>query len=344
MANCNEDGCSVLTTGICVNGLALDVCPHYSLEGSSEIMEVGESATIEENDSVIEDLNTVKILDTHSGKSLTLTEANKIARSSLTRLIILAGMPDAGKTTLILSLMYLFDNNPSYVNYIFAGSETLLDFEEKSHPSKIDSQKKEEITVRTPFGPPSFLHLKVIDSKKERKAVDLLFTDISGEAFKSLRDNTQECKNFSLGRRADHFTLFFDTQKLTSVRDRALSKSSGLGILRGLIEADTLLPDTNIQIVFSRYDLFGDNEKKNNEQYISTIKEEISKKYGELYKIEFIEIACRPKTGKFNFGHGLEKLFPIWVERSSLDSARANSQELVHQNTNRQFMKYKYKK
>lgn len=339
MASCNEDGCEVLTTGICINNLGLDTCPHYKSDSDIDIDE-NNSIEIDKIKDVETELIPANVIDVYSGKALTLSEVNRISYSALTRLIILAGMPDCGKTTLLLSIMHIFETHSSFNGFVFAGSETLLDFEEKSHPSKIDSDNDDPNTGRTPLGPPIFLHIKVCDTNDNGKIVDLLFTDISGERFRTLKDSTLECKKFILARRADHFALFFDTQRLTSLKDRASAKSAGMGILRSLTEAGSIQPYTNLQIIFSRWDLFSkEGDKKIHDNFINLLKEDIRSSYNKIYKVDFFEISARPYRSKLPFAFGIEKIFPIWVNNCLLDNNKIN-QEIYNPKSSRQFLCY----
>ncbi|HEX8016839.1 MAG TPA: hypothetical protein VF465_16530 [Flavobacterium sp.] len=332
-----------------MNGLELDECPHYSKEdndnvAAQEINDEDLDQDDQDNQSFLKanEVNRENLKDVHSGKALTLDEANKIAKSVLARVIVLAGMPEAGKTTLLLTLMHLFSSKLSFKEYIFAGSQTLIDFEEKSHPSKIDSDISTPETGRTPVGPHTFMHIGVADLATLNNKINLLFTDISGETFKALKDSAEECQKFELGARADHFVLFFDTKDLTSLKERANSKAAGLGMLRGLTEAGTLLPTTKIQIVFSKWDLFDQEKKENNLQFLEVLKDEIRKNYGEKYAVSFYEISCRSKDGTFTFGYGLDKLFLSWVNQSQLDHNEIQNSEVENEFELSQFLKFKY--
>lgn len=343
MAYCDEDGCQVLTTGICVNGLVLDECPHYK-EGVKE--EESDDLDNEEETEEISDLDSnqkIEEIDVYSGEALKLSEVNRISTNAISRLIILAGMPDAGKTTLLLSLMHLFQTKPQFGDYIFAGSETLLDFEEKAHPSKAESENFEENTGRTPFADPTFLHLSVAKQGSE-ETTDLIFTDISGELFNALKDSTQECEKFTLAERADQFVILFDAERLTTYKDRANAKTSGIGIIKSLIQAGTLKPHTRIQVVFSRWDLYLKKGKdENHDEFIELLKSDLREQFGKSFKIEFYEVSARPKGNHLTFGHGLDKIFPLWVSESILDlqTAVENGQEIT---SKRQFLKYQFKK
>ena len=346
MPSCNEDGCQVAITGRCVNNLQLDTCPHYSSDENDKIANDTTSQTIgNKNESVNNDINmrdqSEDIVDVYSGKALELYDVNKISLSRVTKLIMLAGMPDAGKTTLILSLMHLFQTRPYFSDYIFAGSKTLLDFEEKGHPSKIASNNDAANTNRTSDKPPQFLHLRVLNTK-HHKSSEVLFTDISGERFKAIRDSTDVAKKFTLALRADSFVLFFDTKRITSLEDRASSKTSALGILKSLIQAGTLLSYTHIQVVFSRWDLFSnDNDKVLHSEYINLLKVDIEKLLAGKYPLSYFEVAARPATPDFEFGHGIEELLKAWLQSGISGEIDAPLKRFQNGTSSRHFLNFR---
>ncbi len=341
MAYCNEDGCEVLTTGKCVNGLSLSECPHYrEIEGDENIEEL-ESNSEKQEESIDSNKQITEMIDVYSGKALTLGEVNRISSAAICRLIILAGMPDAGKTTLLLSLMHLFQNNPEFEDYLFAGSETLLDFEEKAHPSTAESENLEEKTGRTPIGPPTFLHLAVF-SKTTGQTTNLLFTDISGELFNALKDSTEQSRNFTIAERADQFVILFDADRITKIQDRANTKTSGIGIIKSLIQAGTLKPHTRIQIILSRWDLYVQKGKQEmHDKYISSLKDDLKTQFGGTFELDFVEVSAHSKNNLFKLGYGIEKIFPKWVSQSILEKQNPTAKQsnsLGH----RQYSRYEF--
>ncbi|MBE9583657.1 GTPase domain-containing protein [Mucilaginibacter sp. JRF] len=349
MASCDEEGCKVAINGKCINNLPLDTCPHYNFDepNSNEL----NSQTIESdvtNETELPPIDKVvnkfleDVVDVYSGKALELYDVNQISLSGVTKLIMLAGMPDAGKTTLILSLMHLFQTQPFFSDFIFAGSKTLLDFEEKAHPSKIDSDNDEPETNRTPDIPPQFLHIK-LQNTKSLKTSNVLFTDISGEKFRAIKDSTETAKKFKLALRADSFVLFFDTKRVTSFEERASSKTSALGILRSLTEAQTLLPHTKIQIVFSRWDLFSNDEDEAlHNEFISLLKNDIEKLLKSNYNLSYFEVAARPSLGEYEFGYGIEDLLKAWFESDMSVKINEPLRKSVELDSSRQFLNYQF--
>ncbi|WP_184547202.1 TRAFAC clade GTPase domain-containing protein [Mucilaginibacter sp. FT3.2] len=340
MAFCNEDGCQVLTTGKCVNDLVLNECPHYKETDEDDLDQEDNEATDDEPSD--DSKSTNNLFEVYSGKALKIDEVNRISKSAVTRLIILAGMPDAGKTTLLLSLMHLFQTRAEFENFLFAGSETLLDFEEKAHPSKAESENLQENTGRTPIGPPTFLHLAVFN-KTSQKTTNLVFTDISGELFNALKDSTEQCKKFTLAERADHFVMLFDADRITTLKDRASAKTSGVGIIKSLVQAGTLKPHTRIQIIFSRWDLYLKKGKQAiHEEFIELLKNDLKTQFGDTFDLTFVDVSARPKKGQLEFGYGIDKIFPDWVTKSILDR-QFESVDTKPMRGNRQFLQYEFK-
>lgn len=336
---CNQEGCKASTDGVCLEGLALESCPHCSIvvEDKTDIN------IVKINDENVNESSKPILHDVHTGEELSLEETMKVTCSSLTRLIILAGLPNVGKTTLLASLFDLYQKRDSLAGYIFAGSKTLIGFEKRCHDSRITSERATEETLRTNIAPPLFLHLKV---KKDGVARDLLFTDISGELFKTLSDSTTECKKFELAKRADHFVLFIDSDHISELNKRQVSKTRSIEILRSLSETQMLNIDTYIHVVFSRWDLLKDkDETESHEQFVEKVKEEIINKFSNTHKnISFSTIACRPKnTEIYQFGYGIEELFRVWVEKSPFIYKMNNSKNVAKSITiNREFSKFQY--
>jgi len=152
-ARCKEAGCTVSKDGICLDGLETSKCSHYYLfDGKEEDPVASDSrAGEEEKESV----------SVHSGNTMNIKECEVITLASISRLIIFAGLENSGKTTLLITLLELFQKNNFFGNYIFAGSHTLIGFEKMSFPSRIKSDRANSDTIRTPIGDQMFLHLKL---------------------------------------------------------------------------------------------------------------------------------------------------------------------------------------
>lgn len=331
MPRCDQQECPLLKNGKCLEGKEPpSKCPHYSADID----------IIEPNNEEIPDPSDKSQF--YDGRVIPLNEINRIALSNPTKLIILAGMTKSGKTTLLLSLLHLFETTRSFGGFIFGGSETLISFEEFAHESRVESQSLLADTPRTNVTdePINFLHLKIAPEVDPTSIQDVVFTDVSGEQFKKYRDSTAQCKNFYICKRADHFALFFDSDSLSNKNTRATTRVSALTLMKSLVEAGVLTSQTNIQIVFSRWDLYqAKNNKESFENYFQKLKDELQKLYGQNFKISFFEIASRPQNYKIlEFGYGIDKLLIKWMQDGLQDNNLMKS--LAKYSGTRQFLLY----
>ena len=85
---CGNPDCKVGQTGKCVEGLALDKCPHYGKPPPPR-------AAVE----IVADETQGMLLP--SGDLLTVGDANEVLRRGRSRVIAIVGPKEAGKTTLI---------------------------------------------------------------------------------------------------------------------------------------------------------------------------------------------------------------------------------------------------
>lgn len=338
---CKQEGCSASTNGKCLEGLNPEVCPHCSIIENSII-----------NDNYLQDINEDKITpekvffhNVHLGEALELSETNSITNSKLTRLIVLAGLYDTGKTTMLASIYDLFQCQCNYSGYIFAGSKTLIGFERRCHHARIKSERDIPDTERTKNSDSIvFLHLKVNNNKNT--STDLLFTDISGEKFEDLNNSKIECEKFELAKRADHFALFIDSDQLSDLTNRNIAKIRSIGILRSLIETEMLGVNTYIEVIFSRWDLLMSKSCLNiHIEFVENIKIEIIRKFANTHSnITFFNLASRPvNSNKFKFGYGISEIFTQWVEKSPyISDIRNNSLTNITNSSKREFSKFRY--
>jgi hypothetical protein len=331
---CSQSGCTLGTDGQCLENLSLELCPHIFRTGISQ------AASINSDISDVPSNFLQLFEDTHVGMPLEMEECPIVMCESLTRVIMLAGLADAGKSTLLSAIFQIFQDNPSFAGYAFEGSRTLIGFEKLSHESRIKSGLSKPNTIRTPQGPPKFLHLIVQDNNAESS--NLLFTDISGEAFKKLSNSTEECKKFELARRADHFALFLDSDLLSMKEERQQVKANSLSVLHSLLDAGMLSPDVHIQIVFSRWDKLLKKKDQEHIDFVNSLQSEIDKKFKNTnFRISFHQIASRPdEDSSLDFGHGIDLLLPKWVTESAFDLI-AKKTNLLKVEPQREFLKFK---
>jgi hypothetical protein len=104
--------------------------------------------------------------------------ANEITTRAPTNVILFAGTAESGKTTLLATLYLLFQKGP-FASFSFAGSRTLVGFEQRVHNARLASNLSKPRTERSKVS--ELLHLRVRKEDRSIPAQELLLCDLWGE-------------------------------------------------------------------------------------------------------------------------------------------------------------------
>lgn len=311
---CSQEGCTA-PQGSCLEGFdEYSDCPHYAIDSGS-----GESSASRD-------------IPLHSGDALTTAEATSLMRRSPTRLVVLAGAANVGKTTL-LSVLYEKFLRGAFGRFVFAGSLTLEGFEERCYLSRLASWRPTPDTKRTQRGTASmFLHLRLANNDRSFRPADLLFTDIAGEEFDAIRDVPNEAVAADIVRRSDHFAVALDSTELMENSVRHAIRASTIQLLRSGIEAGLLRDASGIQLVATKWDTVEDSRRDDVMEFLNRIHSEIA----DMVEIDKSRTtshvtACRSRDdGGVTEGHGLKDLLCSWMgpplERMTMDTADPDPQ------------------
>jgi hypothetical protein len=273
------------------------------------------------------------------GDDLTSITSKRILGRAKTRIIVLAGDVDSGKTTLLTAIYEKFQDG-NFAGYMFARSDTVPGLERRCHFSRITSDSMSPDTERT-RGPMTLLHLRVRRAGSVDSPKDLLFSDISGEDFEAARNSIDVCKQMRILKRADHCLLLLDGKKLASLERRQKAFRGGEMLLRSLLDSEMLGKQSLVDVLFTKYDLVSSDVTHQAEEFLNYIEQELLKKFaGRLARIRFHRIAARPvQPGDVEPAYGLEGAFPSWVEETA-QHQRSRASLPTDLNTGREFDKY----
>jgi hypothetical protein len=304
-AKCSREGCQIASTGKCVEGFdPPSTCPYVSslVPSSADTTSAG----------------TVNFVDLPSGESLTETLASEVTRQEPTRVIVLAGPPGSGKTTILTSLFEAFLEAP-FGNLLFAGSRTLVGFERRCHDARVASDRSVPHTVHTQVEATEFLHLRLASpSAGIFGPQNLLLSDVSGERFRALRDSTEAVRKMTMLRRADHLCILLDGQKLADIGQRHSAQTDARMLLRCIVEEGVLSVNCKVQIVFSKWDLvMASPSQEALATFVDHTKQLLTNIAGKDVVLRFFEVAARPETPKVPFAFGLPTLLRSWVNEPS---------------------------
>jgi len=295
-----------------------------SSENNEEALLESEKKTSETDNS----LN--KILELPQGKALEISNTYEITAAKKTRFIVLAGSVSSGKTTLITSIYHLFQRG-MFAEYMFAGSKTLIGFEQRCHPARISSNNPEAQTPRTPVGiSDSILHLTLRDNNCQREMQDLLITDFSGEDYGSVIANIDLAKSeFDIIKRSDHFVLLIDGDNISQKHTRQSSKKQSIMLLRTFRDGGLLGNDSRVDVLISKYDIVKSRCDSDFAilSFIEALKDDIDNEFSKAFRqLRIFEIAARPQeeTDAISLGYGMKELIPNWMKSNSEQKHKEN--------------------
>lgn len=250
-----------------------------------------------------------------SGIALKCKDIYEITAREKTKMIVLAGPANSGKTTIETSLYQLFQEKTLCGMY-FAGSETLQGYEQRAFPTRTKSYGSIPQTPRTNVDTvDSFLHMRVWDCDID-EYYNLLFADLSGEAYSTHIGRVEDTKkDFGYMDRADYFVCILDGELIKNVHKRNGSVSQITGIIRTFYEANLIEENCKVQVVFSKYDLLLTEE--NSETLIQDIMKRIRLQLQRFIpEITEFQVAAMPEySEKVQVGYGLEDLFKSWLKK-----------------------------
>jgi hypothetical protein len=189
MPRCTLKGCPYDAVGKCIEN-QLPNCPHLVADDARTNLPVAPLASDSEKTASKPTFVTV-----YSGKKLTAEEASPIFQLN-PFVVVLGGMVESGKTTLIARIFEMFQRN-EIENHRFMTSRTPLEFARLSWHATMECGGSSPTTEHT-YRPEnnSFLHLRIRPIDGRTGPVDLLFGDIPGELFpEAVREATNPDSN-----------------------------------------------------------------------------------------------------------------------------------------------------
>ena len=310
---CLQPECTFGEDSKCLEGLRDPLsCPHLVLSSDKE----SESLDVPENEPNDEEYSIDDWLFVPEEYELDLASAARITSAYDARLIVVAGEPDAGKTTLISSLYEMFCRGP-FASFQFAGSETLLAFERVCHLSRTSSGAEDPDTERTKGTHTRYFHLVLRELPHNQQDQHLLITDVSGEAYKRAINHSDDAKKLGFIRRADVFVLLLDGKRLALTEERQEVFRRGLLLLRTLNEVGILDRRSVVRLALSKCDLllrqFVD---QNTVDFLDYLRSEFRKFAENKFKsFSIVDVAARPLPGRgFEYAYGVDLLLKFWLQ------------------------------
>jgi hypothetical protein len=302
IVQCSNPVCKVAEKHTCVEGLALDVCPHYGK--APEPKAVSGSATAEPHG-----------MRLPLGDLLAIAEASGVLRRGGSRVIAFVGPKEAGKTTLIASIFELFLRG-EIGPYQFSSSMSLYAFERSCHPSRAASQNVIPKTERTLSTDVLFYHLAT--RKADAPAVDILLADRNGEDYSASADDPSTASGFVEIARADTITFLVDGSRLLDLAARTSVVSEIVAIAQALIDGGAINERPHVAVVLTKLDDINRSADRNRPiRDFQNLVTRIRSLYGGIFgEIRSFEVAACPSDMSLPLGHGVLELLDYWLAKA----------------------------
>lgn len=303
--SCSNSACRVSEDGKCVEGYAVDACPHASTLVVSSIAEVPSTPS-----RLVVELG----IPLEQGHSLDRGATSRLLRRYPARVVAVIGPNDSGKTSLIAGV-YDCIQVDCIAGARFAGSSTLLGFEVACHHSRAASGRSVAHTERTSLGEDAkFFHLDL--RRQDEEVLSLLIADRSGEDYLQIINQLSTAKAFFELRRADTLALLVDGEQLLKSSERQEVRSVTLQLVRSLLEAGSTRQGTRLAIVMTKYDsVIASPHAERAICDLAMIVEGIRRLHGGHFgEVEPFQVAASPKIhGGVQRGDGVSSLVDFWI-------------------------------
>lgn len=283
-------------------------------------------------ESVIEDANNFTL---PSGDALNDEDLYLLTAKKNTRIIYVLGPVGSGKTTFESMIYECFLKNIDE-ELLFAGSETLLGFEQRLNNLRVVSGNSTAKMERTNIQERHcFLQLYLKDKQENYSVV---FSDISGEIFDRCVANKtnmeEDLKNLDL---TQNIVLFIDGEALLDKSRRQGAVSQLRTFLQTLKSSNLYSPGYNIDIVISKNDVICKKSNGNADSFIDNISEKFSDLKG-AYIFRFYRIeALNGNSISDSTSTSLFELLKIWLD---MDSIKGNIREHKIRELQNEFNRY----
>jgi hypothetical protein len=249
-----------------------------------------------------------------SGHAMNVEDIARVCRKRFTPIIFMAGEIGSGKTTLIASLHDAFFIGP-VSGYRFAGSRTLLAFEERSFESRAKSEGVVPQTPRTRYeSGQQYFHIRIQEEHDSSfRNYDILFADMSGEFYERSIQRSAETRLLNDMTRAQCLLVLLDGEKLANPSQRQKVRSDALTFLRRCMEQKVLTDETEVQVLISKWDEVDKLPEQMQKDVLQFVELQVNPKaLGRPVTVE--RIASRPGLGSSDPKlFGVKELFPGWI-------------------------------
>lgn len=313
MARCKLPDCAIATDGRCLEGRK-ENCPNLVAEEElAELPTNPPQNQVGETASLLQQPFAGEVL--YSGGPLEISEAREFTSRSRAIVVALAGMSDSGKTSLLARLHQQFQSGP-IGQYAFAGSRTLLRFEEINWNSTVESGVHQPTMAHSSRQfDNSFLHLSVRNKVTGANQFDVLLNDISGETFPDAITAEAVCRQLLCLKRADHLAVMVDGEALADRARRHDHCAKAKNFVLRVLRTGQIGHETALHLIISKLDVLKEKGvAEENLEAAARLESEFASQFGSaVAKLSSWRLAARPLNGSMPTEDVIADLFASWA-------------------------------
>jgi hypothetical protein len=245
--------------------------------------------------------------------------ASRLAATARATVVVLAGGPNSGKTTLFAALYERFGLGPLAGHY-FLGSRTLHGFDRRCQRIAYGAGPGGGPGGHTAYDAPPWMHLRMARESDPDRILELLLGDFSGEHFAAMINGSSKPSEFPELRRADHLCLTVDGDLISTTATRVAAVRDSAKLLEVLLADPHGLAEVEaVSFVVTKWDLV----------HARDMQHAVDELYDELAAtleraghpdsaIGYLQTAALSTVSAFPIGHGIGDLLSLWTDRPEL--------------------------
>lgn len=254
-------------------------------------------------------------VELYAGNELNSEDADAVTLQSPAHLVLFAGAAESGKTTLLASLYERFNEGP-FAGFQFAGSRSLLGFEQICYLNRLISGGTRPDTPRTiPSDEATYYHLMLRGTAPGAQRRHVLLSAISGELFRLAKNSREDCERLTFLHRANTIVVLVDGARLAVTAQRTNAQSEASSILESFFDAKMVRNNCRVEFVFSKFDRIVEAGHAAVD-FLNTTEAKLKTKFGDrIAHLAFRRIAARPEvqSSKAPLNDGLAEAFTAWT-------------------------------
>ena len=335
---CSNPDCQISENGSCLQGLEpVESCPSFgkTVDAEDESLE-------DENDTTEEEQ--IQLVQLSSGRAYALSDLDTFLLRQPAQLVAIVGDTLSGKSTLICALYEKFLRG-EFESFSFAGSDTLIAFEEVAHYSRAVSGASMPETQRTSLSEElQFFHLAIVSEDTDAIRKELFISDRAGEIYRAGLDRPGELLTLQELRLSRCVAVLVDGERLIQADEQHQVLDTTRQLVRAMIDSGTLSTSQHLQIILTKRD---EVERTGTAECfinrVETLTNRIDDDFGSaVASVEFYEIAARDPTREFDSAHGCEALLKSWLNASEPSPRDINADKKVETQFDLLTLNHKY--